>query len=398
LIKTGLNPLKQVSEEGANIAESILTLVLPLISVAVSVFTFWKGNELSRKLQKSTQEHEKQLQEQDQRHQDRINQLQQEHNERIEKLRHTLESERSKEIEELKHGLESQRSKEHARMDYEYDARKRLYQEYEPLIFQLQELGESSYRRIHGLARTARQGNLNPGSGWLSNPLSYYSVNTIYRLLAPVAVFRLMQRRLTLFDLDLESSFRDQYFLAKALYHTFSKDFDLAAEEPKLEYNPHNSTVAQKHRHPEKYKMQGIVLGIVDSMTEAMIQEEDPIQNQKVYRIISFGEFQKRYFSSAVSDPFKHASNLFLDFNPETKPILWRILLTQASIYRTIFSLRKNKGIGIKPSFLEIMPNEEREKFGWNNTRAPDPKNGEKLEGHLKTAQKYIETALNIGI
>jgi hypothetical protein len=386
-----------MSEQGANLPENIISIILPLVSAAISIFTFWKGNELSRKLQKSSQEHEKQLQEQDQRHHDRINRLQQEHNERIERVRHTLESERSKEIEELKHGLESQRSKEDARMDYEYEARKRLYQEYEPLIFQLQELSESAYRRIQGLARTAREGNLNRGSGWLSNPLSYYSVNTIYRLLAPMVVFKLMQRKLTLFDLALEPFFRDQYFLAKALYHTFSRDFDLAKEEEaKLEYNPHSSTREDKRRHPEKNIVQGIVLGIVDNMTEAMIQEEDAIQTQKVYRIISFGEFQKKYFSKAVSDSFQYVSDIFLDFHPEKKPVLWRILITQACIYRMIFSLSKDADV--KASFSDIIPKEELEKFHWRKPTLQDPKYVENLDGHLKAAQKYVKHALDTSI
>jgi hypothetical protein len=350
-------------------------------------------------MQKSSQEHERQLQQQDQRHQDRINLLQREHNESIERLRHTLESERSRKMEELKHGLESQRSKENARMDYEYEARKRLYQEYEPLTFQLQELGESAYQRVQGLVRTAREGNLNPGSGWLSSPLGYYSVNTIYRFLAPLVVFKLMQRKLTLFDLTLEPFFRDQYFLAKALYHTFSKDFDLAKEEEaKLEYNPHSSTPAQKEHNPEKYMVQGIILGIVDNMTEAMIRQEESIQTHKTYRVMSFGEFQKEYFLNSVSHQFKHASNLFLNFHPETKPVLWRILITQACIYRTMFSLRKNKDTGLKPSFSDIMPKKEVEKFYWRQPTVADSKHFENLEGHLKSAQKYIMHALDTSI
>jgi hypothetical protein len=51
-----------------------------------------------------------------------------------------------------------------ARRDYEYDARKRLYSEIEPLLFQLFEALEESHYRVRSLARTSRNGNL---PGWL---------------------------------------------------------------------------------------------------------------------------------------------------------------------------------------------------------------------------------------
>lgn len=43
--------------------------------------------------------------------------------------------------------------------DYEYEARKRLYRECGPILFQLAEQAEAMYYRIIGLAGTARQGN-----------------------------------------------------------------------------------------------------------------------------------------------------------------------------------------------------------------------------------------------
>jgi hypothetical protein len=100
----------------------------------------------------------------------------------------------------LKNSLEIQKSEKDALLDYKYDAKKRLYAEYEPLIFQLHELSESSLRRIRNIAGLARDGILDP---WLSNTENHYIMNTVYRLLAPFVIFKLMQRRLTLFDLNL---------------------------------------------------------------------------------------------------------------------------------------------------------------------------------------------------
>lgn len=47
-------------------------------------------------------------------------------------------------LESLKARLVEEQAEKNARRDYEYEARKRLYQQYEPLLFQLVELSESA--------------------------------------------------------------------------------------------------------------------------------------------------------------------------------------------------------------------------------------------------------------
>src|SRR2546430_6264740 len=72
-------------------------------------------------------------------------------------------------LEAWKADLAEKQAEKNARRDYVYEARKRLYQQYEPLLFQLVELSESAYRRIAALARSARQGHLRPAqTGWLA--------------------------------------------------------------------------------------------------------------------------------------------------------------------------------------------------------------------------------------
>ena len=45
-------------------------------------------------------------------------------------------------VEELKHQLSAARSEQDARQDYEYEARKRVYEQFGPLQFQMVELCE----------------------------------------------------------------------------------------------------------------------------------------------------------------------------------------------------------------------------------------------------------------
>ena len=84
----------------------------------------------------------------------------------------------------LEDKLTETQTKKKARLDYEYEARKRLYHECEPLVFELLEFAENAGDRIRGLARTARQGDL---PNWLSAN-EYYVASTMYYLLAPSAV------------------------------------------------------------------------------------------------------------------------------------------------------------------------------------------------------------------
>jgi hypothetical protein len=140
-------------------------------------------------------------------------------------------------IKHLEKTLEKQQSEDTARLDYEYEAKKRLYQEYEPLLFQLHELSESTLIRIMNLTRASRNGQLS-NNGRLSKKDDYYLRSTAYRILVPMVIFKLMQRRLTLFDLKLNSYFKIQYTLAKILYLTFAKAYDISDINPKIDYYP----------------------------------------------------------------------------------------------------------------------------------------------------------------
>ena len=230
----------------------------------------------------------------------------------------------------LEQTLNKQQTEDKARLDYEYEAKKRLYQEYEPLVFQLQELSESALTRIMNLARDAGNGFLVPG-GWLSSKNSYYLRSTVYRILTPMALFKLMRARLTLFDLNLNSQFSNQYLLTKILYRTFAKDFTIASLTPELNYKP-----VLDDSYPLGSRRQGIVIGIVDNMTENLIEYDE---NDKIYRIISFGKFDKKLDNeNEFSILFGPAINLFLNFNPGQHSVLWRILIIQAFIYKSLLT------------------------------------------------------------
>jgi hypothetical protein len=58
-----------------------------------------------------------------------------------------------RELAQLNAELIETQERRKAQRDYEYEARKRLYSELQPLLFQLVEASDNAYWRIQGLAR-----------------------------------------------------------------------------------------------------------------------------------------------------------------------------------------------------------------------------------------------------
>jgi hypothetical protein len=88
--------------------------------------------------------------------------------------------------------LNEQLDRSKAQREYEYEARKHLYAEFQPLMFQLVESCDNAYWRINGLARSASEGRLGPGrrSRLRANSKNYLP-STVYRFMAPLVLFRL---------------------------------------------------------------------------------------------------------------------------------------------------------------------------------------------------------------
>jgi hypothetical protein len=292
----------------------------------------------------------------------------------LETFKTKLSAELTKELDSFRADIAEKQAEKNARRDYLYEARKRLYQEYEPFLFQLVELSESALQRIYGLARTARESDLGPNhSGWLSpdNPsFSYFATNTIYRFIAPLVIIKLIQRRLTLIDLTVDPHINNQYSLAKWLYHSYTQDFALARIEPRIPYASNNEEAQEKRKaHPEKYWRQGIVAGRLDSAVEALIVREP----NGVSRCMSFGEFEEIYNNANTTGKFDSFREIFMNFHPKTRPVLWRILITQAHIYQALLLTREIKITASAedqaPKLLKPISKEDRLKLDWRQKR-----------------------------
>ncbi|AEG02016.1 hypothetical protein [Methylomonas methanica] len=248
--------------------------------------------------------------------------------------RQKLQQQIQQELEELKSRMDERRSAETARRDYEYEARKRLYAEIEPIRFQVCEALEEAHYRVRSLARTARSGNLGIGAdSWVANP-GYYLRSTIYKLILPVTYFRLMQRRMTFIDLHLDPNIAMQYSLLKLYARSFTDDFIFAALEPKLKYEPnHPQSKYLREENPAVFSRQALVLGDLECVADLLtVQENGQI------RVLQFGEFEKLFDTEKLDDNLHEILSLFVTFSPDRKPVLARLLLTQAFFAQLILS------------------------------------------------------------
>lgn len=266
-----------------------------------------------------------------------------------------------KQIEILKNELAQKKSENDARREYEFEARKRLYEEYEPLLFQLIEASENAFSRIRSLARTSRNGSLGD-DGWLGH-FGYYSRSTVYNLFVPLAIFQIMKRKLTLVDLNVDKSIASLYRLVKLAYRTFMDDYKFAACIPVIEYDgDHKDELVLRKTNSSKYWKQGLPMGILDKTAAFLIDSADGKE-----RIISYGEFERKI--AAMTEEKKHddlyyTKELFYRFHPQKRPVLWRLLVSQALVYNALLNLRGkvNSKIEDKDIVFALNP-EDFEKF-----------------------------------
>ncbi len=153
-----------------------------------------------------------------------------------------------------------------------------------------------------------------------------------------------------------------QYLLSKIIYRTFSHDFKLASYKPNInDYKPdHNLTTI--HNTEQK---QGINAELLDQIVQAFIVR-DPIDN--IVRIMTYGEFYRCWNNKSDGQfDFTQVEYLLKNFHPNNKKILWRILISQAYIYKLLidnYLSNDSENISQKISLMNL-DNEQMTLFDW---------------------------------
>lgn len=224
--------------------------------------------------------------------------------------------------------LETQQHEDDAWRAYTFDARKRLYEGLGPLLFALVEACEEVEWRVKGIARSAREGRLEDGPGNRFRPGSDYMLSTLYRLMAPVAITRLVQGRLTLVDLSVDPAVDRIYSLAKALRRTWNAGRDLSQLRG-LPYQPFGDG---KTRESAK---QHINLQAVDALVDHLIPARTTENGGALLRFSAFVACYRDDVADvrAAVEPFER---LLDRFHPDRRPVLWQMLRTQGLLAATI--------------------------------------------------------------
>lgn len=266
-----------------------------------------------------------------------------------------------RELETIKATFDDENAEKKARRDYEYEARQRLYREIEPLLFQLTELGEGVLYRIAGLAYEAGNGNLRPDGGWLSDRNEYYTTSNLYKFIAPLTIIKLMQQKLTAVDLNLVPRISKLYTIARFIGWSLTDDFEIK-KITGLSYDPNNQDwESLRDTNQSVYWRQGMPTGRLDKAIDSLIDEKNG-------RCLSFGNFETEFYKSksSVNINFEGVFDIFFNFHPQTRPVLWRILIVQAHLYHCLLQNRNQE----KPNdndIIPVMPLRKAEKLVYGN-------------------------------
>jgi hypothetical protein len=323
---------------------------------------------------------------------------------------------RAKEMEELRASLQLELQKSSfkftdeqearkAELEYRYEARKKMYERFEPLLFQLFQHAEYALDRIKNLTKpevweelqTTQDGPESMGN-------TYYELtSTLYGLFAPLVVARSMSRRLTLLDLSLEPRIHLQYLLASKIYASVKDDFKLAGFPPEnpLPYDPFAAGWRELRKtNPAKYWWQGLTMGRLENVLDMMtIRDQDRADE----RLMSFGEFERLYLRIAAEGQAWErkalgvAANPLYDFSPAGRPVYWRMLIVQARLYQALL-LRTDAFIAAGPmteeSWRALMHLEDREEFDWKVPVTGAPTLEQTIAATDDYLQCYVRPAL----
>lgn len=246
--------------------------------------------------------------------------------------------------------LGERRAESDARRSYEYEARKRLYDVYEPLRVRLLDCTDNAVRQIVDLVGS-------PGPGRPGYSSAEYRLNTtIYYLLAPLVVSRMIERRLTLVDLSLDARIHTEFMLAQAICRSLADEFRAAQLDPALPYSPYVRGWREKRQEcPQRFRRQGLPLGRLNTA----LDELQVVRPEGVETLTTFGELEPLLVGLDPDDVRSGpgaARDLFFEFDPVTRPVLWRVLVIQVLLYwcfqRVVFGEGLPDPVDLEQSFI----------------------------------------------
>jgi hypothetical protein len=238
-------------------------------------------------------------------------------------------------LEATKATLADESGERSARRAYEYDARRRLYAEAEPLLFAMYEDAAFTLNRFKNLARASRTGVL---GSWLSERSGYYMRSAVYALIVPLASVHILRHRVTAGDFSLDTLLERQYQLGKAAFRSLNRDFFFAKGDPELPYAPvHGRSLTDSEAERINYP-QGVFGNDVQRAAAALT-----IADGMTIRAVTFDEFNDSLDApnNTVSEKVEPFFALLTGLSATSRPVLWRMFIAQVHVYRAIRLFRE---------------------------------------------------------
>lgn len=238
----------------------------------------------------------------------------------------------------LKNWYDQKNNEKNALRDYEYEARKRLYQTYEPLFFQFTEFAEIALLRLKGIAKSLNEEIYKDEWDNFSN---HYFRETTYKLFAPIALIKLIKDKLTSVDLRIDENLGCQYGLLKTVYFSFQEEYKIARIIGDTEYvqkwlEVYRSDSADIER-------QGLSLTELEKFLKTLIKETNGIYS--ILDIDGYEDMTNNIEDSKKQRSIKIIEKLFRGFSFKDKKILWILLVAHACIYYTIIKSKNDKNL-----------------------------------------------------
>jgi len=155
-------------------------------------------------------------------------------------------------------------------------------------------------------------------------------------------------------------------------------------------YDPNDIEWQVKRKdNPTSFWRQGLPMGLLDKTVDILIEKSE---NGKE-RVISYGEFEKKLANvgNDKTSDIHLSRDIFFKFHPETRPILWRVLIAQSFLLKALLELKNIKSENITENMVrKLLTEYDKENliaFSWSNDKSLT----EHFEEPFKVAVKYFE-------
>jgi hypothetical protein len=260
---------------------------------------------------------------------------------------------------------------------YQFEARKRLYADVRPLLFQIADYSYLGRDRIIRVLKN--EINVRDKVG-----------TTSLRIFAPLVLGRELQRRLTSVDLMLDPAVEAQYAVIREMLTNLHAGRDIAAVDPRISYRmngeprghlgwAHLDRVIELFTIREK---DGTTRPLRQAEFDDMLASDQCMETgEKLSDQAWETEEKPSYRDKKTEDKMRVVNDLFGDLPPSSSRVLGRLLLTQLAFMHILIQMQTSGARYIPESVLPVEAN----KIKWNYMELQD----------ISAAEEYVRGRLN---